>query len=263
MNSPPIDEIDKVAEAIKKSGVRLLLNRFRGERYVHVSQLYVPQALRGRGAGADAFRRLCEAAEHDRYALGITPRDEFGADVEGLVRLCEEFGFRKRTEPWPDSDFTPMLIRYPRHGDRYARPVGRGWCWDDQLARWVWKSFPNLLVESTAEGPCRYMGWDPAARAGKGEWYELPEFVRTEWVFQYVPSALGWQPRALTREQCNKALREDRALGFFLRSWRVRDREGKPIWVGFMYGVNTGRLLRIYEYVYSASETPDSFESRS
>ncbi|MFC4498476.1 MULTISPECIES: hypothetical protein [Streptomyces] len=145
-----------------------------------------------------------------------------------------------------------------RHGDRFSRPPGRGWVWNDELSRWVWKSYPDLKVEATEDGSLRYMGWDYAARAGKGEWYELTEFERTEWVFQYLPRGFGWGPRALTREQCNKAMREDRENGFYLTEWQVEDLDGNPMWIGFMNGFSTGRVLRMYEYVYSPGETPAS-----
>ncbi|MGW3274942.1 hypothetical protein ACWDFH_26230 [Streptomyces kronopolitis] len=122
------------------------------------------------------------------------------------------------------------------------------------MSRWVWKSYPDLRVEANDDGSLRYMGWDFAARSGTGEWYELPEFERTDWVFQYVRRGLGWGPRALTRERCNAVMREDHENGFYLCSWQVEDRQGKPMWIGFMFGVSTGRVLRMYEYEYSPGE---------
>ncbi|WP_181785660.1 hypothetical protein [Streptomyces phytophilus] len=120
----------------------------------------------------------------------------------------------------------------------------------------MWKSYPELRVEASDDGSLRNLGWDYAARAGKGEWYELPEFERTDWVFQYVPGGPGWVPRALTREQCKAAMREDFMNGFYLRSWQVEDRHGIPMWRGFMFGLSTGRVLRMYEYEYAAGEEP-------
>ncbi|MEV8601854.1 hypothetical protein AB0465_18470 [Streptomyces griseoviridis] len=142
------------------------------------------------------------------------------------------------------------------HTDRKVRPQGRGWVWNNGLSRWVWKSFPDLHVEANEDGSLRYMGWDYGARSGKGEWYELPEFERTEWVFHFLAYGYRKTARALTREQCNRAMREDRENGFYLTSWQVNDRDGNAMWIGFMNGISTGRVIRVYEYVYSPGEKP-------
>lgn len=256
MSSDVPDGLAQVAESIKASGVNLLLNRFEIPPYVHITHLYVPEDMRGAGVGTNALKSLCQAADREGHTLGISPRDEFGADVARFDALCERFGFQPLIESWPNGDFRPRLIRYPKHGDRSTPPPGRGWTWHEHLRRWVWKSYPDLQVGTKHDGSLRYMGWDAGAQAGKGEWYELPEFERTDWVFQYRPRFLGWGPRALTRAQCNAAMRDDYENGFYLRSWQVEDRDMKPMWIGFMFGASTGRVLRMYEYIYSTGETP-------
>ncbi|MEU7318361.1 hypothetical protein [Streptomyces sp. NPDC007083] len=252
--SLPSDHLSQVAESIKASGVNLLINRFQNPRYAHISHLYVPKEMRGAQVGKNALRTLCKVADEDRYILGISPTKEFGADWDRFDALCKSFGFQRRTKDWPSTDFVPRLIRYPRHGHPDIPPSGTRWQWDHDMQQWVWRSYPELCVEMRGDGSPRYMGWDPSAWSGKGEWYELPEFQRTDWVFQYLPRGFGWGPRALTRDQFTKALREDHENGFVQYSWRLEDRKGHPYWVCFMVGITAGRVLRIYEYVYSSDE---------
>ncbi len=249
--APIRDRLWSAAYSIRESGVTLSWDISCAQLYVDIKFLYVPLHMRGAGVATNAFKALCRAADQEGYILSISPCDDFGADAARFDAWCGRFGFLPPTGTWHRSNIPPRLIRHPKHRDPTVRPPGRGWTWRADMGQWVWKSYPELRVETGDDGSLRYMGWDGTARSGRGEWYELPEFVRTDWVFQYLPHGRG--VRARTREQSNADMRRGYRAGFHLCSWQVENCDGKPMWIGSMMD-SSGYVMQVYECEYSPGE---------
>lgn len=66
---------------------------------VSIVNLTVQPGFRGRGLARTALGEVCRWADEYGFALGISPTDEYGADLDRLRAFYSRFGFVDDVEP--------------------------------------------------------------------------------------------------------------------------------------------------------------------
>lgn len=89
---------------------KVIVDFAEADNHIALRAIFVPSPIRGRGHGASAIEALCLEADRLGKAIVTSVTGTFGSDVNRLVPLFEDFGFKfaAGTMPFAPGD-VPML----------------------------------------------------------------------------------------------------------------------------------------------------------